>query len=105
MTIFSRMVFAPTPPLDGTHLLPFCLVCDHASNQWLDHAARMSCDLSELLEQTRPPDSELVDLIEKAYLEGQIDGKKADLGYLWFRGHKHHFCTNCYSSRMKRLNR
>ena len=42
----------------------------------------MSCDLSELLEQTRPPDSELVDLIEKAYLEGQIDGQTADLAYL-----------------------
>ena len=38
-------------------------------------------DLSELLELTRPPDSELVDLIEQAFLEGQIDGKKADLAY------------------------
>ena len=36
-------------------------------------------DLSELLEQSRPPDSELVDLIEWAFLEGQIDGEKADL--------------------------
>ncbi len=43
----------------------------------------MSCDLSELLEQTRPPDPELVDLIEQAFLEGQIDGHKADLAYLW----------------------
>ena len=40
-------------------------------------------NLSELLEQTRPPDSELVDLIEQAFLEGQIDGLKADLAYLW----------------------
>ena len=39
----------------------------------------MSCDLSEQLEQTRPPDSKLVDLIEKAYLEGQTDGTCADL--------------------------
>lgn len=39
----------------------------------------MLCDLSELLEQTRPPDSEFVDLIEKAFLEGQIDGQAADL--------------------------
>ena len=43
----------------------------------------MSCDLSELLERTRPPDAELVDLIEQAFLEGQIDGLKADLAYVW----------------------
>ena len=43
-------------------------------------------NLSELLEQTRPPDSELVDLIEWAYLAGQIDGRKAELAYLWLRG-------------------
>ncbi len=42
----------------------------------------MSCDLSEILERTRPPDSELVDLIEQAFLKWQIDGKKADLAYL-----------------------
>ncbi len=29
-----------------------------------------------------PPDPELVDLIEQAFLEGQIDGQKADLAYL-----------------------
>ncbi len=50
------------------------------------HAQRMSClhcDLSELLQQTRPPDPELVDLIEQAFLEGQkIDGLRADLAYL-----------------------
>jgi hypothetical protein len=43
----------------------------------------MTCDLSELLEQTRPPDSELVDLIERAFLEGQIDGQDADLAYAY----------------------
>jgi len=42
-------------------------------------------DLSELLEQSRPPDSELVDLIEQAFLEGQIDGKTADLAYSWLQ--------------------
>ncbi len=45
----------------------------------------MSCDLSELLKQTRPPNPELVDLIEQAFLEGQIDGQRADLAYLWLR--------------------
>ncbi len=39
-------------------------------------------DLTEILGQTRPPDAELVDLIEWAFLERQIDGKKADLAYL-----------------------
>ncbi len=44
----------------------------------------MSClhrELSEILEQTKPPDAELVDLIEQAFLEGQIDGQMADLAY------------------------
>ena len=39
-------------------------------------------DLCELVQQCRPPDPELVDLIEWAYLEGQIDGEEADLAYL-----------------------
>ena len=43
----------------------------------------MSFDLSELLERARPSGPELIDLIEQAYLEGQIDGKKADQAYLW----------------------
>jgi hypothetical protein len=38
-------------------------------------------DISELLERSRPPDSEMVDLIEQAFLQGQIDGQKADLAY------------------------
>ena len=42
----------------------------------------LHCDLSEILEQSRPPDPELVDLIEQAFIEGQIDGQKADLAYL-----------------------
>jgi len=40
------------------------------------------CGLSELLEQTWPPNPELVDLIEKAFLERQIDCLAADLAYL-----------------------
>ena len=42
----------------------------------------LRCDLSQILEQTRPPNPDLVDLIEQAFLEGQIDGQKADLAYL-----------------------
>ena len=53
-------------------------------------------DQSELLELTRPPDPELVDLIEQAFLEGQIDGKKADLAYLWLRAKQRKFSANRY---------
>ncbi len=42
----------------------------------------IQCDLSVILEQTRPPDPELVDLIEQAYLEGQIDSERAEMAYL-----------------------
>jgi len=35
------------------------------------------------LSRPGPPDAELVDLIEQAFLEGQIDGQKAELAYLW----------------------
>ena len=42
----------------------------------------LQCDLSELLESSRPPDSALVDLIEQAFLEGQIDSESAEQAYL-----------------------
>jgi len=32
------------------------------------------CDIAELLQASMPPDHDLVDLIEQAFLEGQIDG-------------------------------
>ena len=53
---------------------------------WTDHAHRMPCircELPHLLEVSRPPDPELVDLIEQAFIEGQLDSQKADLAYLW----------------------
>ncbi len=57
------------------------------------------CDLPELLEETRPPDPELVDLIEQAYLEGQIDSKRADLAYLWLQeSNEDHIDIECFSS-------
>jgi hypothetical protein len=40
--------------------------------------------VEKLLIAAMPPDEELVDLIEQAFLEGQIDGGRADLAYLWF---------------------
>ena len=64
-------------------------VSNKVSNPQSGHPYRMSClqcDLSEILEQTRPPDPELVDLIEQAFLEGQIYSKRAGLAYLWLQG-------------------
>ncbi len=52
---------------------------------WTDHAYKMpclKCELPYLLEVSRPPDPELVNLIEQAVLEGQIDSQKAELAYL-----------------------
>jgi len=48
----------------------------------------LHCNLAEILEQTRPPDPELIDLMEQAYLEGQIDWQKADLAYMWLQANK-----------------
>lgn len=50
---------------------------------WQDSQMNCQCDLWDLVEAARPPDAELVDLIEWAFLEGQIDGQKADLAYFW----------------------
>jgi hypothetical protein len=43
----------------------------------------MGFQLIDLVELSRPPDDELVELIESAFLHGQIDGLKADLAYSW----------------------
>ena len=50
------------------------------------HTGQMSClerDLTEILEESRLPDPEMIDLIEKAFLEGQIDGETMELAYCW----------------------
>ncbi len=50
------------------------------------HGPALPRDLSEILEQTRLPDPELVELIELAFIQGQIDSKRAELAYLWSLG-------------------
>jgi hypothetical protein len=65
----------------GPHFGRKRLDSDEASKPEPGHTYGMLLDISELLEQSRPPDEELVDLIEWAFLEGQIDGKTADLAY------------------------
>ncbi len=72
-------------PLHGTHFSKNRPFSDYAWNPQSGHARRMSCihcDPSEILEQTRPPDPELVDLIEQAFIQGKIDSNAADLAYL-----------------------
>ncbi len=43
----------------------------------------LQCELPRILEETRPPDPEFVDLIEQTFLEAQIDGQRADLAYAY----------------------
>ncbi len=55
------------------------------------HAHMMTCiecNLPGLLEETRPPDPEYVDLIEQAFLDRQIDSQVADLAYLWIQANR-----------------
>ena len=79
----------PPPPFDGTHFNRKCLNSDKAVNAKPGHACRM--DLSRLLEQSRPPDEEPVDLFEWAFLAGQIDGTRADLAYSWLQANRDDF--------------
>ena len=56
----------------------------------------MSClerDLTGILEESRLPDPEMMDLVEKAFLEGQIDGLDADPAYSWLRAKMAQFRT------------
>ncbi|MDA0707270.1 MAG: hypothetical protein O2805_11820 [Proteobacteria bacterium] len=46
------------------------------------------CELPNLLQDSMPPDPEFVDLIEQAFIQGQIDGLKADLAYAWLEANK-----------------
>ena len=43
----------------------------------------LQCELPNLLLESRPPDTELVGLIEREFLEGQIDSQKADSAYAY----------------------
>ncbi len=82
MTTIRETFFAPQAKLDGTHFSKNRPFSDKVIIPQSGHARRMSCircDLSAIIEQTRPPDPELVDLIEQAYLEGKIDSKRAEV--------------------------
>ena len=60
---------------DGTHFSRNCRITDKALDLQSGHAHLMSCiqcELANLLLESMPPDPDLVDLIEQAFLEGQI---------------------------------
>jgi hypothetical protein len=45
--------------------------------------------MEELLRDAMPPDEELADLIEWAFLDGQIDGEAQTLAFAWLeRNHE-----------------
>ena len=88
MIIFASPAFAPPTPSGGMHFCTGRLVTDGALSSSVSHAHWMPClhcELPKILEDTRPPDPDMVDMIEQAFLEGQIDGQKAELAYLWLR--------------------
>ena len=47
----------------------------------------VQCELPDLLLESMSPDQDLVDLIEQAFLEGQIDGPQVDLVHLLLMVH------------------
>jgi len=53
-----------------------------------------TCLGMDLVEASRPPDPELVDLIEQAFIEGQIDSETAGLAYAYLYLEKgEEYCT------------
>ena len=45
--------------------------------------------MEELIRASMPPDEEMADLIEQAFLEGQIDGETQALAFAWLeRNHE-----------------
>jgi hypothetical protein len=49
----------------------------------------LTCALPALLEASQPPDPEVVDLIEWAFLDGQIDGFALDLAHIFLISQVH----------------
>lgn len=76
----AKTVFLGVPvALDGTHFGLKCFVSEDAAKAPGSHASQMEClhcELPDLLERRQLPDEEMLDLIEQAFLEGQIDGEE-----------------------------
>ena len=91
---YWKTQFAPRPPRKRRfisrliYLSSKCQFLDLAARAWTDDADRMQClkcDLPKLLEASIPPDPEFVDLIERAFLEAQIDSQKVKVPYVWLQ--------------------
>jgi hypothetical protein len=58
----------------------------------------LNCNFLHFVEESMPPDPELVDLIEWAFLDGQFDGPTADLAYAWLKTKRANFAQNATHS-------
>lgn len=105
---FEYVVYSKIASADaasGSHIDPYATPCrtplrlfwayrqdsDNAAGLLPRHSHGMpclQCELPNLLQESMPPDPELVDLIEQAFIEGQIDGLTPDLAYLWLQANK-----------------
>jgi hypothetical protein len=65
--------------LDGTHIRVYRLIIDLDALEGWCRAVRMQ----KLLEASRSVDEDRLDLIEAAFLEGQVTGLSADLAYYY----------------------
>ena len=75
MDTLSGSFFAPHPP-PQIHFYRKGRITGGVSDQELGHAHRMSClecEMANLLLEATPPDQDMVELIEQAFSEGQID--------------------------------
>ena len=76
-------------------------IIEPTASQVRCHSRSMSClycALPDPLEASMPPDPEPVDLIEWAFLDGQIDGRTADLAYTWLVASRPEFARNATHS-------
>jgi len=84
----SASASTPSPVWYWDHYSGFSTeqpIIEPAASEVSWHSRRMSClycALPDLLEASTPLDPEPVDLIGLGFLEGQINGRTADLGYV-----------------------
>jgi len=55
----------------------------------------LQCELPKILQETRPPDPDMVDLIEHAFIEGQIDGATMTLACCWLESRDKFLVAAC----------
>lgn len=89
MYAFARLILGPLFGFATEHP-----IIEPAARQVHCHGqamGRLHCALPGLVEASMPPDPELVDLIEWAFVDGQIDTKTAALAYAWLVANRFDF--------------